>query len=388
MAALALVTAGACDSSTTSAAAGAPAMDATAGGGDAALPDVPGPDPTPAGLDEPSGELDRSRLLVAVDSIAFVRESAPGVVDGFDLDGVVSVGDDAGSCFVSDYTGPDGTAGVDSNFATFVPLLANTQLGAIETLIQNSIDEGGLLLLWQLEGVDDLVDDDNVTLRFRLGKGEPLLGTDGFLLSGQTFHLHDESPDLSAPNATITDGVLVAGPFDTILPIVVFNEHYSLSIHGAYLRATLTFDGNMVDGIMSGGVPIADIETIAVKADSMSKDVLEDLAPILAAIGDLAPDEDGDCQEMSAGLTFSGVSADLHEDVVTTPCSRRRPHVWSRRWTGSHRAPSTPRVRRPAQRASCWGSWRSGSSQSWPSGPRAGSLRAWTLGPSPRWSAA
>lgn len=311
--ALLLTTPGCANTSVAGAPDGTSYDDASSGTTDQAATD-----PEPQGLDEPLNELDSTRLLVAVDTLTFVRETEPGVVDGFDLDGVVSVGNDAGSCYIADYTSPNGDEGIDSNFATFVPLLANTQLGALETLVQNAIEEGGLLLLWQLEGLDDPLNDDDVTLSFRLGQGEPLLGTDGRLLGGQTFHLHAESPDLPAPNSTVTDGVLFAGPFDTLLPVVVFNEHYSLRVNGAYLRATLTFDGGMTDAIMSGGVPIEDIVTIVEKADDMSKDVLEDFAPILAAIGDLKPDADGDCQEMSAGLIFTGVSAFLFDEASDT----------------------------------------------------------------------
>lgn len=253
------------------------------------------------------------RMLVVLDTLGFTRQKPVGVAPGFDLDGLVSAAGDEATCGQADLKSPDGTKGIDNQFAKLVPLLEQTQIGAISGLVQNAIEDGGLLVMMQLEGIDDFENDDDVHLRIRLGRGKPLLGTDGLVLAGQTFHRHPESPEIVVP-AKITGGVLNGGPFKFRLPIIIFDVLYELAVHDAQLRFEFDGDGGLTGGLMGGGVPVADIMNIAYTAAMNGGGILEAIEPIVNGMGDLKRDENGKCQRLSAVLDFTAVSAFLFED--------------------------------------------------------------------------
>lgn len=249
-------------------------------------------------------------MLVILDTLDFTRQKPIGVAPGFNLDKRLSKEGDKTTCGHADLTGPDGTTGVDNQFAKLVPLLEQTQIGAISGLVQNAIEDGGLLIMMQLEGVDDFVQDDSVALRIRLGRGKPLLGTDGRVLSGQTFHLHPESPEI-AVTAKVVDGVLTGGPFKIRLPIIIFDVLYELTVHDALIRFEFDGDGGLVGGLMGGGIPLTDIMTIAYTAAMNAGGILEAIEPVINGMGDLHRGDDGTCRRISAVLEFTAVSAFL-----------------------------------------------------------------------------
>ena len=262
----------------------------------------------------PDAALPPVPRLAVLDQLAFTREVTPGVAPGFDLDARQSDARDAASCFKPDYMSPEGVPGIDNQLAGLVPLLDAFGLGAVEGLVQGSIKEGGLLILLELDGVDDPVNDTRVGLRLRLGRGTPLLGTDGLLLSGQTFHLHPDTADTPAPNGRIEEGVLTAGPFDIRMPIVVFGVEYSLPIYGTQLRAALTYDGGLAQGLLGGAVKVEDVIAIATRANMNAGGVLDAVSVILNGRGDLEQDADGACRAISGAFGFSAVSAFLFDE--------------------------------------------------------------------------
>ena len=148
----------------------------------------------------------------------------------------------------------------------------------------------------------------------KIGNGVPLLGTDGLLLSGQTFHESDEYAATPLSNAKIEDGVLTAGPFDTALPITVFGVNYALSVNDGYLRAELTYDGGMVEGLLGGAVPMEDLWDIAAIANEEAGGIMDAVTLILQGIPDMFPDADGNCQAMSGTFEFTAVSAFLSDE--------------------------------------------------------------------------
>jgi hypothetical protein len=254
----------------------------------------------------------KTRIMV-LQTLGFTRESTPGVAPGFDLDGQTTAKGDPESCGHGDLVAPDGQPGIDNQLAVLVPLFDLVGLGAVESLVQGAIEDGGLILLWQLDGVDDLANDDDVTVTMRIGQGVPLLGTDGLVLAGQTFAPDTDAPQYVANGARIEAGVLSAGPFDTKLPIVVFGVRYELRVRGARLRATVSWDGDLQDGLIGGAVPLEDLLAIATTADNADDGILATVKPLLDVSGDLGKGTDGACTEMSSALTFSAVSAFVNE---------------------------------------------------------------------------
>jgi hypothetical protein len=249
--------------------------------------------------------------LTVVDTMGFAVADENGAVPGFDLDGRTSLEGEAESCGYGDFVDPEGRPGIDNRLATLVPLFELAGIGAAEGLIQGAIKDGGLIIMFQVDGVDDLVNDPEVTLMLRAGTGVPLLGTDGLLLAGQTFDLHPESPDSQAPVARITDGVLEAGPFTARLPVQVFGVSYVLTMHEARIRARWTDEGGLVDGVLGGAVPYAELLEVGRLAAMDDASVLPAIELIFGGALDMNPDAGGNCTRISGAFRFTAVSGFL-----------------------------------------------------------------------------
>lgn len=255
-----------------------------------------------------------TKHLVVIDVLGFAKELEAGVAPGFDVDGRVSDESDAEGCFQKDYVSPDGEPGVDNQLGWLSGALELAGIGAAEGLIQGAIEDGGLLLMLQFDGVDNLWNDPEITVMVRAGTGVPLLGTDGLLLGGQTFQLHDESPDSLAQTARIEDGWVYAGPFEAKLPILVFGMKYELTIRTARLKARWTEDGGLEQGVFGGGVPIEDLYEVGEIAAADDASVLPAIEAVFSAATDLAPDDKGVCTQVSAALVFTAVSGFLYQE--------------------------------------------------------------------------
>lgn len=259
-----------------------------------------------------------STRLYVFDSITFAREKPVGVAPGFDLDGRISDEKDKLSCGKVDFVSPEGVKGIDNQFARLVPLIEASGLGAFEGLLQTTIKDGGLLLMLQVQGIDDIHNDSEVHVSIRAGQGTPLLGTDGLLLSGQTFHRSTKSPETDAGSAQIEKDILSAGPFDVQLPVVVFGKNYILELRKARIRAKITPDGGLSEGILGGGITLTSIDAIAETAAQDQPSLMDMIHGVIGDNGDLAVAADGVCSQISAALKFSAVSAFLFEDVTAT----------------------------------------------------------------------
>lgn len=155
-----------------------------------------------------------------VRALTFNREDPKGVAVGMNLDGFVSESNDGRSCNKSDFVSPDGVPGIDNELAKLLPLIDIAGENALEGLVQGSIDEGRLLMVFEVTRMEDGTAD----LRVLRGMDMPLLGTDGRILEGQTLSLHPE-PLLGEIDGTlIQDGVLKTEPFELQLPSQVFSQ--------------------------------------------------------------------------------------------------------------------------------------------------------------------
>lgn len=235
---------------------------------------------------------------------------ADGVAPGFNLDGMVSDGTDYVSCGQVDFTAPDGTTGVDNQLAKLVPDVENLVGGnAVDGLLQAAIDDGQLVILMELNGADDLVEDDCVDVSVQVGeKRRPSLGTDGAIESFQTF-TPDPAAELSRTNTgQIHGGVLDAGPFQIAIPLAIFDVAFTIHVQDAHIRATIDEDGKM-KGYLAGGV-FPDEIVDGVKEGDGLEDIIPLLQLALNANTDLGySDESGKCEQLSATLAMSAVPA-------------------------------------------------------------------------------
>ena len=122
---------------------------------------------------------------------------------------------------------------------------------AVEALLQQSINDGRLLLIFEIFGLDDPVEDACVGFSLMRGSGSPLVGTDGLLLTGQTFDLDPDLPTIELEDQAINSGRLLAQPVDLDLPISFFDTDLIFQTQQGVFQVDLHEDGSF-SGFMAG----------------------------------------------------------------------------------------------------------------------------------------
>lgn len=253
---------------------------------------------------------DPETQTLVMSTLSFGRRDENGLAWGFDLDDLVSDAADPAGCYKPDLVDPDGLEGIDSAFSALVPALEATEAKAVETLIQDSINNGNLLLMVQISGIDSEEYDDCVHLRIGRATGAPLLGTDGSLLDGQTFALN---PDISPSNvecAVMDHGSVRAGPFSMHLPIQVLDVEVDFAVQNAWIRVDLAEDGTAW-GYFDGAVPNSDILRIVEEDDLAS---IRDLVTgLIEGAADQHVNEPDTCDGLSVVFEYTGKKAFILE---------------------------------------------------------------------------
>ncbi len=278
-------------------------------GEDAATPSASAADAATEGA---LGSTAKPGSVITTATFARVVDDKRGIADGLDLDGRVSGKDDAASCHQQDFTAPDGTPGIDNQFGTLLPIIEGF-VGSenIGQLLAAAIANGQLLIVMSLEGVDDPVNDPEVTFHLAAGRGAPLLDTSGAYIPEQTFGIDLFAAPESTLPAHITDGTLFVGPGDAVLPVRVLDANFNLSLHGVRGRAKLTpgaTGGFALSGLLAGGLRVDDFKTI-MPALNVGQELIKTAIGLIGVTADLAQDEHGTCLEVSAGLQFEATPA-------------------------------------------------------------------------------
>lgn len=267
----------------------------------------------PAAVDVPCDDVADTRVVV-VRSMTFTRR-VDGVSPGFDLDGHVSDADDPQGCYQEDLVDPNGVPGIDNVFSSFIPILETTEGAALEGLLQDAIDAGRLLVLLELEDVDDAANDTCVNLDVLAGVGTPRIGTDGVILSGQTFDYDTTVPETRADGLALVDGTVEARGLELTIPIQIFELSFGLALRDVAI--SLTFDElGGAHGYLGGGFAIDQIIEILEPRDDID---IKDLAiDMLRASADLNPDTGGACPDLSVVLEFEATSAFVFDTPADT----------------------------------------------------------------------
>jgi hypothetical protein len=260
-----------------------------------------------AGCSAPPQCASRAERAFVLTSMPFVRQNPPGVSKGFDLDNHVAAAGDALTCGHASLVSPDGVPGIDNQLSELLPSIDNVTHNALDGLIQDAINAGGLLVGIDLTHVDSLKDEPCVDVEFNRLGGTPLVGTDKVLLADQTFAI-DQSAPVSTARGALKGGVLDAGPFELELPVRLLDASFILGLHEARFRATFADDGS-VSGIIGGGVLVDELlaQVIHLNIGAM----LQKLLPVLLqSTADLAYDPvSGNCRQLSATVAFTAKSA-------------------------------------------------------------------------------
>ncbi|MEZ4433847.1 MAG: hypothetical protein R3F65_15690 [bacterium] len=271
---------------------------------DAAAPDAAAPDTI-----EPAVQ---PHHVAVARTLRFVR-AEDGVSEGFDLDAHVSGRTDPIGCRVADFEAPDGTPGIDNAFSQLLPLIEAGGGQALEGLVQSAVNEGDMLVVFELDGLDDLIDDDRLSLSVFRGTGDPFIGTDDRIEPWQTYDIDMAAPWSHDADARLTGGVIEAGPIDFELPIFVFDFEFMITARDARLRLELGPHGP-VRGVLGGAISIQNMLDIVENIDGGQQ-----LPGIIRTLGatyaDLDPDEAGNCQSLSVAIAFDLTGAFFFEDT-------------------------------------------------------------------------
>ncbi|HMV70219.1 MAG TPA: hypothetical protein PKA64_25485 [Myxococcota bacterium] len=258
-------------------------------------------------------------IAPAEPTIALLREIGFEPVDagtsrGFDLDGEVTAAGARSGCGRADVTAPDGTPGIDNAFGALLPLIASLGGEALQSLVQNAVLSGELLLLVEMDDLEATPVGECTTGRIVRGAGQPFLGTDGAILPGQTFDVNAEFPsaELSCvrPQA---DGSILADGVQLRLPLQVFDEHIDLTMVEGRILLQPAESG--WTGVIGGGIEVEELATNVYGFDAIPMELEDGVVEAVRLTADLSPDAEGVCARVSVTLGYGAVPAFLFEDA-------------------------------------------------------------------------
>lgn len=257
------------------------------------------------------GGADATRMHWVIDSLMFARVQ-DGVSHGFDLDSLSSTAGGADGCGRADFTSPTGVSGIDNAFGEVIPALENTEFVSAEALINDTIRTGELMLLVSADDVDDPTEDDCVGVRLSRAVGEPMLGTDGSFLAGQTMTIDPTFAAVSLPEMQIAGGSIEGRPVTATLPVQVLNAALEFELIDGGVRLDQHADGTAT-GVLAGGVDIATLLRVATE-EGIAAEVGEILDSVLGIVADLSPQADGTCDQLSVTFEFTATPVYLFDD--------------------------------------------------------------------------
>jgi len=236
-------------------------------------------------------------------------------VRGFDLDGLIDGGTEPGTCLHDDFDAPDGTPGIDYGLWSFLrqfePMRQN-QL--IDSVISSAVKNGEMSIAMELGGVDDMVNDDEVTVQIFSTQDSPLVGTDGQVLPNGTLAVHpDATYHSTIATGSIVDGVLVAGPFDVSLKFNIQIVDADMQLTDNWIR--LTLGNGTASGILSGHWSAAQIDEIIGTATTQNGNAAgfdyTEFSTAMEAADAGYDEESGECTSFTTIFRLEAVSAFL-----------------------------------------------------------------------------
>lgn len=256
----------------------------------------------------------------------FYPDGLDGDVPGFDLDQRVSQAGSpmANECAHDDFTGPSGEEGVDYNFLRVIFNEETREDGKfvfggfregqlVDGVINGAVKNGSMTILLDVQDIDDPQNDDEVTVQIFGSEDSPMKGSDDEVLPYATLSVHT-NPQYHTDRVTgsISDGVLVAGPFDLNFHINIQIVEAEFVIHDSWIRIELGDDA--FQGLISGYWDVADIREILGEPTTSNGNAanftIEQFETAMAQFADGDYDADaGVCTSFSTMFTFTGVQA-------------------------------------------------------------------------------
>lgn len=180
---------------------------------------------------------------------------------GIDLDGQASRANGRaapGTCAHDDFRGANGQRNVDNQFLRAVGC-ANTLLpGGQANGFVTEMLTGSWGILITLEDVENLTNDNDVTVRFFANNDPIQLSPTREVLTNATYATSPDTRYQATARGRIVNGVLTTEPVNVAFPMVANTIRLDRTLRDARLRMTIAADGSM-DGVIGGYSPIDEI---------------------------------------------------------------------------------------------------------------------------------
>lgn len=164
------------------------------------------------------------------------------VADGMNLDGKVGK---------EDFTGPDGTKGVDNQLWRAVGCVRPFREGSQQDIASKTMISARAPTLIELRGVDNVQNDPDVEVAVYAAADALTRDGRGEVLKSATFTIDPDPRLRSTTRGRIENGVLITEPFDIMLNYKEQIVDAPRDIRGARIRAKLNADGS-IEGAFYG----------------------------------------------------------------------------------------------------------------------------------------
>lgn len=257
-------------------------------------------------------------------SMISIPAPAGGRAPGFNVDGIDS-GEGSSeldaTCeeLQTDYasTTDANHVGVDNALATLVPTIGSLVAdscpggqteGCIDNLLAEQLQEGALLLLMEVSGINDFSYDQDVQLSLYLGAvpagAEIMVGADGSLAAGQTL---DTEMALGTPvTGDILNGRLRANAATLPLNIDAGDFALTLTIANPEIRFDISETAGLANGAIGGVITVQSIIDLAAEIMPGIEETVRSVIESVADVGPMAGMTDV-CESLSVGIAFSAV---------------------------------------------------------------------------------
>jgi hypothetical protein len=178
-------------------------------------------------------------------------------VFGIDLDGRRSTADTTptGACPHNDFRGRNGEYGIDNQFYRVVGCSRSFQSTGLSNSWDTEMLTGSWGILVRLRGVDDIADDEDLTVGFYANTDPIKLSPGREPLAYASYIAESDSRFRGETRGRIRNGVLTTDPVNVRFRHVVNSMILERPLTDARLQVTLSEDGHM-SGYLSGYTPV------------------------------------------------------------------------------------------------------------------------------------
>lgn len=172
---------------------------------------------------------------------------------GMNLDGKISA---------EDFTSPSGESGIDNQFYRVTGCTKRYRRGASldasdaimaqgdETII-TALREGEMTILIDINGLDDIDNDDNIVVGFYSGVDRAILDAQGRVMANSTQRITDNKKWHNQAPGKIVDGVITSEPIDLHLKYQASVGYGDIFLRQARVNFSIDADGQL-NGMLAG----------------------------------------------------------------------------------------------------------------------------------------